>query len=176
FVLKLYEYCERRLNMLRYNIPFREVRIMSQYIAYPKKGRMFLLGIGAILFILIGLVFLFITFDGEVNWAYRMIGLICILFFGMCFVFIVKQLFSKKPALLIDEKGITDWSSAIQVGLIEWEEIEDTRLIVYSGQKFLAIYTYDKELIINRTHGFRKIAYKMNKALIDSQVNIAYKN
>lgn len=149
---------------------------MSQYVAYAKKGRMFFLAIGAILFILVGFVFLFITFDGEVNWAYRIIGLICVLFFGMCFVFIVKQLFSKKPALLIDEVGITDWSSGIQVGLIKWEEIEDTRLIVYSGQKFLAIYTYDQDLIINRTNGLRKIAYKMNKALIDSQINIAYKN
>ena len=50
-------------------------------------------------------------------------GLAALVFFGLCFVFIAKKVFSNKPGLIINAHGITDHSSATSVGLIEWRDI-----------------------------------------------------
>lgn len=46
----------------------------------------------------------------------------------------------------------------------------------FSGQVFLGIFTYDPELIINRSSGIKKVFNRLNKGLLPSQVNIPFKN
>jgi len=52
-----------------------------------------------------------------------MSGLAGVLFFGLCFVFIAKKIFSGKPGLTINDNGIIDNSNATSIGLIEWNDI-----------------------------------------------------
>lgn len=146
---------------------------MSRLVVYASKVKMILISFGGLAFVGLGLFLLFLE---ESDWIFKTIGIISILFFGWCTLFAIKQIFSKQPALIIDENGITDYSSAIKAGLVEWKDIEDVQFTEYMGQLFLSIYTYDKDLIINRSHGMQKMLYQANTKLIDSQVNIVYKN
>lgn len=146
---------------------------MSQLVVYASKVKMIFIALGCLLFVGAGFFFLLLE---ESSWMFKTIGIISILFFGWCMLFAIKQISSKKPALIIDQKGITDYSSAIKAGLVEWKDIEDVQFTEYMGQLFLSIYTYDKNLIIDRSHGMQKMLYKANTKLIDSQVNIVYKN
>lgn len=57
------------------------------------------------------------------------IGLIGVLFFGLCVFFILKKIFSRKIGLIINEKGIIDNSNATSVGLIEWKDITEIETI-----------------------------------------------
>jgi hypothetical protein len=63
----------------------------------------------------------------------RGIGVLAILFFGLCAVFGVRKLFDKKPGLVLSPAGLFDNSSAVSAGLIPWSEI--TGFAVFEVQK-----------------------------------------
>ena len=152
-------------------------RTLSPFIIYQNKLKLLVLLLGSFIFIILGFIFLFL--DLELTYSpsiIKGIGFISILFFGACFLVIFKKTIENKPALIIDENGITDYSTALQVGLVKWNEIKDIQFTTFSRQHFLSIYTYDKDLIINRTNAFQKTMNQMNKKLMDSQINIPYKN
>ncbi|BAQ11822.1 hypothetical protein OXB_3353 [Bacillus sp. OxB-1] len=143
---------------------------------YPKKGRMFMLSIFSLLFTLLGVLFLWIsTEEGSPFWL-GIIGVITIAFFGLGGVYYVKELMIRKPAVMITDEGIIDRSSFIGAGLVKWEEIESVEFITMSGQLFLAIFTFDPNLIIDRSSGIKRILNKLNQGLLPSQVNIPAKN
>lgn len=48
--------------------------------------------------------------------------------FGFVFCILLKQIFSRKPALIIDDTGITDHSSPESVGHIPWADIIRNRI------------------------------------------------
>lgn len=139
--------------------------------------KLFVLSIGSCIFILLGFIFLFVELDLTYSpFIIKGIGLITVFVFGVFLIFLLKKLFERKPALIIDENGITDYSTALQVGLVRWNEIKDIQFTTFGKQDFLSIYTYDKDLIINRTKAFQKAMNQMNKKLMDSQINIPYRN
>ena len=52
-----------------------------------------------------------------------MVGIACVLFFGLASFYLFKKLFDNRPGLIISTDGIYDNSSATPVGLIEWKDI-----------------------------------------------------
>src|SRR5699024_9893006 len=152
-------------------------RTLSPFIIYQNKLKLLVLSICSCIFILLGFIFLFVELDLTYSpFIIKGIGLITIILFGTLLIFFLKRIFEHKPALIIDENGITDYSTALQVGLVRWNEIKDIQFTTFSRQHFLSIYTYDKDLIINRTNAFQKTMNQINKKLMDSQINIPYKN
>jgi len=104
------------------------------------------------------------------------IGVVTAVFFGLCTIYYLKEIFIRKPALIISDEGIMDRSSFVGAGLVRWEEIEYIDLIVFGGQPFLGIFTHDPELIVNRTSGIKSLLNSANKKLVDAQVNIPVNN
>ncbi|NJO90201.1 MAG: hypothetical protein HC831_15600 [Chloroflexia bacterium] len=47
--------------------------------------------------------------------------------FAFAFILILMQLLSKKPAMIIDNKGLTDYSSPSSVGLIPWKDVTEIK-------------------------------------------------
>ena len=93
----------------------------------------------------------------------RIAGIAAVLFFGLCAVFISKKLFDKKVGLRIDEKGITDNSSATSVGLIDWADIQNIQTIKIASTKMLLVMTDKPEKYIDRTkNALSKHAMKAN--------------
>jgi hypothetical protein len=74
-----------------------------------------LLSLGLILFIELGYITLII------------VSLAFIVFF-FAFRLSLKKLIQNKPALVIDNVGIIENSSALSVGRIEWDQIEDIKV------------------------------------------------
>lgn len=150
---------------------------MNEFIVYPKRGRMLMLAILAFVFVLLGTLFLGIYFvEEEVSFGILLVGIISILFFGLCMIFYIKEMIIRKPMLIVSDEGITDRSSLIGAGLVRWEDIADIDFISFGGQLFLGIFTHDPNLIINRTGRFTSMLNKLNKGLIDAQVNIPVKS
>lgn len=150
--------------------------MLDELVVYSSTMKLFLIGVGAIVFVIIGLILLMISIGTEGELFLGIIGIISVLFFGLGFIYAVKTIIARKPAVIINNQGITDHSSLIGAGLVEWKDIADVNFVPFMGQEFLAIYTYDQNLIINRTKGFQKLMNKLNKPLLDSQVNIVYQN
>lgn len=150
---------------------------VKELIIYAKKGKMFFYGILCLIFIAIGIFLTAVSFSetGSDAFKFRVIGIICVIFFGLIMVYWVKSIIQRKPALIVSAEGILDQSTYIAAGLIKWEEISDIDFVELSGQTFLGIYTHDPDLIINRSSSFKSMLNKMNKGLLDTQVNIPVK-
>ena len=149
---------------------------MEDIIIYPKKGRMIVLGLFCLPFILVGLLFVLLPIVEDASLMIAIFGAFILLFLGFCLVFYIKAIFKPKPGLKITNEGIVDQSSYLGFGLLKWEEIESVKMVKFSGQSFLGVYTYDKELIINRSGGLKRLLNNMNRGLIDTQANITVKN
>lgn len=150
---------------------------MNEFIIYPKRGRMIILAFFALLFVLVGAVFIVVYFgeEGIPHWL-PAVGLISVLFFGFCLVYYLKEIIIHKPVLIISKLGITDRSSYLAAGLVKWEDIRDIDFVEFGGQVFLGIYTYNPDLIINRSNGLQRMLNQVNKRLLNSHVNIPVKN
>jgi hypothetical protein len=146
---------------------------MKSFIVYPKKIRIFILGLLSFFFVALGVLFLYLASiaDGDV-WVLRVVGIISIVFFGFCLLYYVYSFLSSKPALIINDEGIQDNSSYSAAGMVKWEEILDIRWVNVQRQVFLGLVTHDPLLIINRTKGFKKVMNKINQRMIETHVNI----
>lgn len=102
-------------------------------------------------------------------------GIVGIVFFGFAFVFILKKLRNNAPAIIIDQHGITDYSSAVSVGLIEWDDITGIRKLEGKDTKapFLLIDTALPDKYIAKAGSKIKAgAMKVNKKLYGSPLTI----
>lgn len=112
--------------------------------------------LGALAFVLIGIWFV-INPESLSSTRYRnpyiiqVVGIVSIAFFGLCFIFGLSKLFSKKfKGVIINEKGIDDNSSGISVGLVEWNDIIEFGVVEIEKAKSLMIITKNPEKYINK--------------------------
>lgn len=146
----------------------------NDFIVMANKGRLVMLAVFCLVFVAVGIFILSIPFN-EPMWP-MVIGVLTIAVFGLCFLYYVKVLVKREPAVVVTKEGIIDNSSYIRAGLVKWEEIEAIDFLSFSGQTYLGIFTYDRELIINRSSGMKKLFNRLNKGLLPSQVNIPVNN
>lgn len=148
----------------------------NEFIVFPKMGRMLMLALLSIVFVLLGVVCIVFSMGEDTPFWAGIIGAITVVFFGLCALYYVKELVIRKPALIISDEGIVDRSSFIGAGFVSWEDIQRIDFFKFNGQLFLSIFTHDKDLIIKRTSGIKRSLNRMNKGLLPSQVNIPAKN
>ena len=116
------------------------------------KSNLLLLAIGATGFVVMGILFAIkpSNFQPHQQTLITTLGIVSILFFGACLLFMVKKLFDNKAGLMIDENGITDNSSGTSVGLIEWEDITNIKTSQVGFAKFILIETTNPEKYISK--------------------------
>ncbi len=141
------------------------------------KTKIILLLIGALVFVAAGS---WGILEPERFASYRypknivlIIGIASISFFGTCFVFIAKKVFSRKPGLIINENGIIDNSNATSVGLIDWEDITGMKTLKISSSKIIVIKTSKPEKYIRRSKNIiSRNAMKANHRMYGSPLSI----
>jgi len=139
------------------------------------KLNLFLLALGSIGFVVMGICFALYPSQVEPNQQLliRIIGGVTILFFGTCSIFITRQLFSKQIGLMIDENGITDNSSGTSVGLIDWDDIIEIDTLKVASTKFVLIRIKDANKYINRaSDAISKRAMKSNHKTYGTPLSI----
>lgn len=101
------------------------------------------------------------------------IGIIGILFFGLCAVFIASKVIRKKPGLIINDEGIIDNSNATSVGLIAWDDITGMKTLAIASSKIIVIETSNPEKYIERAKNMiSKKAMKANNKMYGSPLSI----
>jgi len=144
------------------------------------KNKIILLFLGAIIFVILG-VWLAIEPERFSNSVYRprsaefikIVGMVALVFFGVCSVFIFKKLFDKKYGLIIDKNGITDNSNGTSVGLIKWTDIVGIRIEQVYSQKFIIVDVSNPEYYIELKKGrIGKMAMKANFNRYGSPISI----
>lgn len=120
---------------------------MDELKIFPNKKILRLLLLGAVIFVVIGVLML--LWPG-LDVGARFIGGLCLAFFGACGTYLVRRLRDPSPALVIDDSGIIDNASAAGAGRVYWAEIAEARICSYRGHRFLGIYLNDPATIIKR--------------------------
>ena len=95
----------------------------------------------------------------------KVVGLIGILFFGLCGGWILAKLFSKRISLVLDREGLLDNSSALPAGRIPWDQIARMGIMKVENQRFLGIDVRDRTLLPSSASAFRKWAEDFNLAV-----------
>ena len=97
-------------------------------------------------------------------------------FFGACGLFALCRLLWRKPAISIDNDGLTDHASGLSVGFIPWSDMTDARIFIRSfgssRQKFLGVALRNPNDYLAKCGPLTRILLRANKGLNGYIVNI----
>lgn len=145
------------------------------------KNKILLFFLGSIIFVALGIWFLN---DPEklANSSYRpksaefiqIIGIVAVVFFGVCGLFTFKKLFDKKDGLIINQDGIIDNASGTSVGLVKWTDITGIEITQVHSQKFIMIEVSNPQYYINlQKNRIGKMAMKANYNKYGTPISIS---
>lgn len=101
-------------------------------------------------------------------------GIASMIFFGFGAVVFIRRLTDKKPALIIDNKGIMDNSTAVAAGLIPWEDITHIYTRQVMNRKFIMIGISNPDTYIDRQSSrFKKRMTRTNLKAYGSPISIS---
>jgi hypothetical protein len=101
------------------------------------------------------------------------IGILAIMFFGLCGIVAIPKLFDKKSGLIFSPSGIVDNASGVSAGLIPWSEIIGADSFEMRRQKFLAIKVKNPEKYLERGKGLKRLVVKANYKMCGSPITIS---
>jgi hypothetical protein len=145
------------------------------------RNKILLIFLGCLIFVVFGIWFLN---DPEkfANGSYRprssefiqIVGIVAVVFFGICGIFSFKKLFDKKDGLIINQKGITDNSSGTSIGLIKWSDIIGIGIAQVHSQKFIMLEVSNPEYYIGlKKNKIGKMAMRANYDKFGSPISIS---
>lgn len=143
---------------------------------YPNRGRNVLLTVGALAFVAGGLwmmgLFGEYTVFGGPNPVFALVGLVAVVFFGLCAGFLIYQIISRRPALVLDADGLLDRASLSAVGRVGWAEITGARALANNAQVIVAIDVRDPEAVLGRQPRLRAAFVRSSAKMTGAVVNI----
>ena len=101
------------------------------------------------------------------------LGLVSIVFFGICGLYALKKLFDKKPGLVFNNAGIVDNASSVSPGFIPWSEVVGAEICEIQKQKLLIIKVRDPQEYIARGNSLRRTLNKANYKMVGSPISIS---
>ncbi|PQP83057.1 hypothetical protein C0Q44_17085 [Paenibacillus sp. PCH8] len=146
----------------------------EQHVEYPNRKRMAWLTAGAALFVATGF-FLIIDGSSGANGSIisEVIGLLSILFFGLCFCYSLVKMIKKEPSFVINERGFVDSSSYTAGGAVAWKDVEKIFMYELMGQKMIGIKMRDEKAFLDRQNGMKRKLMTVNSNMVDATLSIA---
>ena len=146
-------------------------------IELSKKKMVFAL-IGSLIFIILGIQFI-VNPEKFVSPVFRssefilIAGICASLMFSYIAIIISKKLFDKKIGLIINQNGIVDNTSGMEIGLIEWNDITAIRIGQVKSTKFLLIDTDQPEKYLKKVNSFKARMMKLNTSMYGTPLSIS---
>ncbi|MBQ4901866.1 hypothetical protein KB559_23875 [Paenibacillus sp. Marseille-P2973] len=140
---------------------------------YASKGKTWLLLLLASGFIAAGIWMFRLALTEAESWIIGGIGVISVLFFGICFLFIFKSLFDTSPVLEIDDGGLLDRTSYVAGGRILWSEVESISIFNVANQLTIGIRLRNPQAFLDSKNGIQRWLISVNQKLTGAPVNIS---
>jgi hypothetical protein len=99
----------------------------------------------------------FLSLGAVTGWI---LGGVCVLFFGVAGVHQVRLLVNRRPAIVIDGKGLTDNTLALSVSFLPWAEVTSFR----SGGRWVVVEVADIQTVRARISPARRLMLLANRA------------
>ena len=101
------------------------------------------------------------------------VGAADLLFFGFALIFLVGRLFRfRNPIFEVGPDGILDRASALSVGFIPWEEVEDARVRRLLVLGYLAVRVRDARALLTRQGPVKRRLMGLNQRIIGTPVAV----
>ncbi len=107
----------------------------------------------SILFIMLGFWFVFSFATIQTRFSpllIQILGIVSVLFFGLTLLYSISKYFDKSPGLIFTNKGIVDNTNGTSVGLIEWNDINEIKIIEIWKTKAILLLTDKPEKYIKK--------------------------
>lgn len=101
-------------------------------------------------------------------------GAFGVLFFGAATLLCIKNIFVRKPILIIDNEGFYDNSSiaSLKNSLISWDSVSKIKNMPMMGQEMVSIFMKEQDAYLNKLPLFKRWLTKMNIALDYGEITI----
>jgi hypothetical protein len=129
------------------------------------KWKLLLAVVASTLFVVLGVFLLFVWSEeagASSPMAKKIIGGLLIVFFGAVSAVGFVKMLSRKCALLINDEGILDNTTASSFGLIKWENVTGFKIEEMMSRKYLVIQVNNGEEMIEKSKGMLRKTMKMN--------------
>lgn len=136
----------------------------NQVVIKKNIGKQLLLLSGSILFVIASVYMINDGFGSSgYSTQFRLVtGIIGILFFGITGLFILFSFVKLRPALIINNQGITNNSSAGSSYVISWDNIKSLSIITVSRKKLIAITLEDNQKVFEQVNFLTRSFMKLN--------------
>jgi len=146
---------------------------LEQLVIYPSRVKEWLILLGAIVFVLLGLWIGTPAVARKVPlWEMVIATYVGVPFFSFAALYASYRLVRRRPAIVLDATGITDTASAIGAGKLRWDELSCIVVYRYRGQPFLGMFPKDLPGFMARQKPLRRLAFEANLKLGIAPVNI----
>lgn len=135
-------------------------------VVYPRRWKLALFALGALLFVVAGLV-IGLAAGWRPNVVIVLVTYLGVPFFGFCFLYLSYRFAVRKPAVVVSEEGILDNATYLGAGMIGWEEIRAVRTSLFGTQRMLVIVPKDEAAILARQKLVKRLFMRMNKRLVN---------
>ncbi len=151
---------------------------MEEIIIKLSKKKLLAFSVLGLAFVTVGFVMMYApeTFHSSLNRSIistRIFGGVVFFFFSTCLFFIVVQLFNKKPGLILNRDGLTDYSSFVSPGFVRWDNIKGFSIVKLGRQKILLIQLKRPEEVMAQQAGLKKVLMNLNRLYSQSSVQIS---
>lgn len=101
-------------------------------------------------------------------------GAFGVLFFGAATLLCIKNIFVRKPILIIDNEGFYDNSSiaSLKNSLISWDSVSKIKNMPMMGQGMVSIFMKDQEAYLDKLSLFKRLLTKMNIGMGYGEITI----
>jgi hypothetical protein len=140
------------------------------------KKKIVLLILGSILFVVAGIWMFLFQADHQTRFnplLVKIVGIAAVVFFGATGLVGIQKLFDTQMGLIIDQNGITDNSSGVSVGFIDWADVRGLRTSKVMSTKFILIEVNDSEKYINKATNFKARLLRQNLNMYGTPLCIA---
>ena len=141
------------------------------------KGKLLTYSLGASAFFFAGVFFAYAGLVTKNHFFIRLfllfLGIATISFFGLLLLIILPKALGNKAGLIITDKGLYDYSSAISTGFITWSEIKKTSHSYLGSNIFMLIMVKKPEKYIARQKWLiKRIAMRLNYKMSGTPIHI----
>jgi hypothetical protein len=106
------------------------------------------------------------------NLKAQIAGWVGLVFFGLCFIAILAQLFRSGPSVILDELGIHDLRSSF--GTIQWADIVSLRIGSVRSQRFLCVEVRDASTYLSRLPIHKRLLAQANPSMGFPPITIGF--
>ncbi|MGV3461607.1 MAG: STM3941 family protein [Flavobacterium sp.] len=142
------------------------------------KKKNFLALIGSLLFVILGILFVNNPAEFESKRGSKEIiftvGIISLIFFGLAAILAIKNLFSKKSGLIINQDGFISHPEHRMSLHVLWDDVIGMSVDTVSNQKFISVHIQSPDdFILNQKNFVKRNLLLMTKNRVGTPISIS---